>query len=234
MCCLSYPSPDPNFMCLWATLFLPGDTVPLEPAVGSRPHHQCPWGGSVTPCRMKQTSYPGPWITGTANNLHYSWKTGLSSRSLLPAAVVKHPLHRLHSLLGWLLICITMRELLPLPHQQRGFKHLPSGENRWFISLAGRKDWQMLNILYPGLWSYKASSLGTDHSEGNAFLRSLFPPVETIWSFPGCKQSCLCAVGKGCSKMGHMQLKPTTERMAGAWLNLIKVIPSLRLGTQTI
>lgn len=54
-------------------------------SVVSQPQHQCPWGGSVTPCRMEQTSYPGPWINA-ANNLHYSWKTGLSSRSLLPAA----------------------------------------------------------------------------------------------------------------------------------------------------
>lgn len=42
-------------------------------SVGSWPHHQCPWGGSVTPCRMEQTSYTGPWIF-TANNLHYSWR----------------------------------------------------------------------------------------------------------------------------------------------------------------
>lgn len=204
----------PKFQCVYEPDCFPQATQFLW-------SHQCPWGGSVAPCRMEQTSYPGPWITGTANNLHYSWKTGLPSRSLLPAAVVKHQLHRATLLAGIVLICITMRKLLPLPHEQRGFKHLPSGENRWFISLAGRKDWHMLNILYPGLWSYKASSVGKDHSEENAFLCSPLPPVGTIWSFPGCKQSCLCAAGKGCSNMGHVQLKPATERMAGAWLDLI-------------
>lgn len=109
---------------------------------------------------------------------HYSWKTGLSSRSLLPASVanLKPQLHMLLFLLGLLLICIIIRKLLPIPNEQRGFKHLPSRENRWFISLTGRKDWHMLSILYPLLWSYKASSIGKDHWEKNAFLCSPFPP----------------------------------------------------------
>lgn len=110
-----------------------------------------------------------PWALNYWNckhcSLRYSWKTGLSSRSFLPASVacLKHQMHMLLFLLGLLLICIVIRKLFPIHNEQRGFKHLPSRENRWFISLTGRKDWHMLSILYPLLWSYKASSVGKDY-----------------------------------------------------------------------
>lgn len=110
-----------------------------------------------------------PWAMNDWNckhhTSHYAWKTGFYSRSLLPASdtSLKHQLHMLLFLLGLLLICIIIRKLLPIPNEQRRFKHVPSRENRWFISLTGRKDWHMLSILYPLLWSYKASSVGKDH-----------------------------------------------------------------------
>lgn len=166
------------------------------------------------------------------NPLHYSWRKGLPSRSLLSASIanMKHQLQMLLFLLGLLLICIIIRKLLPIPNEQRGFKHLPSRENRWFISLTGRKDWHMLSILYSLLWSYKASSVGKDHWEENAFLSSPFPPKGKPFDPSLCyKQSCLRAIEKSCSKMWDIQLKSTTERMAEAWLQLIKVIPLLVL-----
>lgn len=108
---------------------------------------------------------PGCWITGTANTVLCISHEEKASRSPLPASVdnMKHQRHMLLFLLGLLLICIIIRKLLPTPNEQRGFKHLPWRENRWFISLTGRKDWHMLSILYPLLWSDKVSSVGKDH-----------------------------------------------------------------------
>lgn len=214
MCCLSYPSPAPNFNVFMSQIASPR----RHSSSGAISAH----GEEVWPhAEWSKLPTLGLELLELQTICIIHGKQAFPQNPSCQQQWWSINCTGLHSLLGLLLICITMRKLLPLPHEQRGFKHLPSGENRWFISLAGRKDWHMLNILYPGLWSYKASSVGKDHSEENAFLCSPFPPVGTIWSFPGCKQSCLCAAGKGCSNMGHVQLKPATERMAGAWLNLI-------------
>lgn len=130
---LPYSSPVPNFRHLWAREILWGDIGPLpESATLLGPLGEA-WPlveGSKLP------TWTLSFCSFKYNTLCYSWRKGLPSRRLLSVSIanMKHQLHMLLFLLGLLLICIIIRKLLPIPNEQRGFKHLHLRENRWFIS----------------------------------------------------------------------------------------------------
>lgn len=130
---LPYSSPVPNFMHLRAREILWGDIGPLPesatllgPLGEAWPHVE---GNRLPTWTLSFWSFK-------YNILCYSWRKGLPSRYRLWVSIanMKHQLHMLLFLLRLLLICIIIRKLLPIPNEQRWFKHLPSRENRWFIS----------------------------------------------------------------------------------------------------